>query len=83
MFNIIVEKECGCFKRSDLQNNVQMGTKEDALSQAIQMKDTMNTQFCGKHDFVLSEQSNNFVIEFAQQEQSGGSCGSACGCGSN
>ena len=77
MFNIVIEKECGCFKDSDLENNIQLGIKEDALLKAIQMKDQMNSDFCGKHDFELREDSNNFVIAFEQQASSG-CCGGGC-----
>jgi hypothetical protein len=78
MFNIVIEKECGCFKDSDLKNNIQVNVKEDALLQAIQMTNQMNSDFCGKHDFELREDSNNFVIAM-EQPVSSGCCGGGCG----
>lgn len=78
MHNIIVEKECGCFKRSDLVNNLSIASKDDALIKAIQMKDQMNDEFCGKHDFEIAESSNNFIISFAKAKPAASAC---CGGG--
>lgn len=79
MHTIIVEKECGCFRRSDLENNIQISTKDEALLKAMEMKNQMNDEFCGKHDFEVLESANNFVISFAAQPQSSGCCGGGCG----
>lgn len=78
MHTVIVEKECGCFRRSDLTNNLQIDNKDDALSKAMDMSNTMNEEFCGKHDFQVVEDSNNFVIKFKEQASSG-CCGGGCG----
>ncbi|RXJ66646.1 hypothetical protein CRV08_12515 [Halarcobacter ebronensis] len=78
MHKIIIENECGCFKRSDLENNLSISSKDEALSKAIEMKDRMNSEFCGKHNFQLQEDSNNFVIAFKAQKSTccgGGHCG--------
>lgn len=65
MYKVIVEKECACFKKSDLQNNIEMESKNKALIKALRMKDTMNQEFCRKHDFKVQEKNDNFVISFA------------------
>lgn len=78
MHKIIVEKECGCFKRSDLQNNQEIESKDDALIKALRMKDKMNQEFCRKHDFQVVEKENNFIISFAKQRKPAGEC---CGTG--
>jgi hypothetical protein len=75
---IIVENECGCFRRSDLENNLEIASKDDALSKAIEMKNQMNEEFCGKHDFDLVEFQDNFVITFAQDKPSGCCGGGHC-----
>lgn len=76
MHNIIIEKECGCVKRSDLINNLSIDSKDEALIKAIEMKNQMNEEFCGKHEFEVSESSNDFVISFASAKpQSSGCCG--------
>ena len=63
MFKIIVERECGCFKRSDLQNDIEVESKEDALVKALDMVKTMNDEFCGKHKFKVEEEGDAFVIK--------------------
>lgn len=79
MHKIIVEKECGCFKRSDLENNLEFASKDEALSKAIEMKNIMNgEEFCGKHEFDLVESANDFVIHFAEQKPSGCCGGGHC-----
>lgn len=78
MHKIIIEKECGCFRRSDLVNNQEITSKDEALSTAISMKNQMNDEFCGKHDFDLVEDQNNFVITFAQPKSSGCCGGGHC-----
>jgi hypothetical protein len=75
MHQIIIEKECGCFRRSDIENNIQIAQKDEALTKAIEIKNQMNDEFCGKHDFHLSENANNFVIAFAAEKASSRCCG--------
>ncbi|MBU1659804.1 hypothetical protein KKG72_12260 [bacterium] len=78
MFKIVVEKECGCFKRSTLQNNIDLTSKDEALMKSIQMRDHMNDEFCGKHSFKVQEAGNNFVIAMSDST-SNGCCGGGCG----
>ena len=77
MNTIIVEKECGCFKRSDYENNMNFASKDEALIQANLMVNHMNTKFCQKHDFEVSENGVSFMIAVnpKQAEQSSGCCG--------
>lgn len=82
MHTILVEKECGCFKRSDLQNNLTIESKDEALVKAIDMSKQMNDDFCGKHDFQVIENNNQFVIRMNQPQtasKSSGCCGGGCG----
>jgi len=60
MFTINIEKECGCFKKSDLKNNQSFEDKDDALIKAMNMVNFMNKEFCQKHEFRLSEDGENF-----------------------
>ena len=78
MHNIIIDQECGCFKKSDLTNNVEISSKDEALNHAINTKDTMNEDFCGKHDFILTEVADNFVISFDAPAKSGCCGGGHC-----
>lgn len=63
MFQVIVERECGCFKRSDMQANISMDSKDEALLKSIEMKDRMNDNFCSKHKFSVKEEDNTFIIK--------------------
>jgi len=77
MFTINVDKECGCFKKSAYDNNAEFNSKDDALIQAQLMVNHMNTKFCQKHEFTLSEDGQNFSIAMnpRQQAASSGCCG--------
>lgn len=77
MFKINIDKECGCFKRSPYDNNMSFDSKDDALIQAQTMVNHMNTKFCQKHEFALSEDGQNFSIKMGarQQPASSGCCG--------
>lgn len=77
MFKIIVEKECGCFKRSNLENNISMNSKDEALLKTLEMRDTMNDDFCGKHEFKVQEVQESFVIAMSDST-SNGCCGGGC-----
>lgn len=78
MFKIIVENECGCFKKSDMINGESIKNKDDALIQSISMVNKMNDEFCGKHDFKLQEVGDDFVIAMGNST-SNGCCGGGCG----
>lgn len=75
MHTIIVENECGCFRRSDLENNTKIESKDEALLTAIKMNNQMNDEFCGKHKFELKESLNNFIISVPTVQKSSGCCG--------
>lgn len=78
MFKIIIQDQCGCFKKSDLQNNLNFSSKDDALLKAIEMKNTMNKTFCKKHEFQIEEIFNNLVIKFYKDEPINSCCGNGC-----
>ncbi len=76
MYTIKIDKECGCFKKSTYENNMSFESKDDALMQANLMQTHMNTKFCGKHNFELSEDGDDFLISVSiKEEQNGGCCG--------
>ena len=78
MFSVKVEKECGCFRRSELESNISFDSKDDALTEAINMSNQMNDEFCGKHSFVVSEEGNDLIIGMEMPAQSASAC---CGGG--
>ncbi len=77
MHTITIERECGCFKRSTLENNIQMDNKDDAMMHSLDMVNQMNSEFCGKHQFKLLEVEDNFVIAMSDST-SHGCCGGGC-----
>jgi len=77
MFTINIEKECGCFKKSNYENNMSFDNKDDALIQARLMESQMNQKFCQKHMFYTEETGDTFTIrvDAKPQESTGGCCG--------
>ncbi|MEA3383208.1 MAG: hypothetical protein U9Q20_00840 [Campylobacterota bacterium] len=75
MSTITINKECGCFKRSAYENNMKFDSKDEALIQGKLMLDHMNTKFCGKHGFELSENGEDFLITMGQPVEKSGCCG--------
>ena len=75
MSTIIVERECGCFKRSAYENNKSYESKDDALIEAGNMVAHMNDKFCGKHGFEAREDEGNIVISMGAPVAASGCCG--------
>jgi len=77
MSTVNVSKECGCFKKSELTNNVTFENKDDAMIEAQRMIKHMNEEFCGKHSFELSENGNDLSISMKEPQaaNAGGCCG--------
>ena len=65
MFNVRIEKECGCFKRSGMPTIKAFDNKDDALVEANDWADEMNETFCRKHRFVVVEEGNDLLITMA------------------
>lgn len=65
MFNVRIEKECGCFKRSGMPTIKAFDNKEDALIEANNWADEMNETFCHKHHFSVVEEGNDLLITVA------------------
>jgi len=65
MYKLIMEKQCGCFKKSDFEAEQIFESEEEALKKAKQMCEYMNEQFCQKHEFSISEekQGNDIIIK--------------------
>jgi len=78
MFKVQVEKECGCFKKSDFTNNMEFDNKDDALVQALNMSKEMNQDFCGKHEFQVIEEGDIIKIGVDERAKSGCCGGGHC-----
>jgi len=62
MYNVIMEKECGCFKRSDFQSMKSFESKDNALIYAQELCEDMNETFCQKHRFNVIETSETEMM---------------------
>ncbi len=78
MFTVNIEKECGCFEKSDFQNNKKFQNKDDALIEAMKMVKIMNDEWCQKHAFTFSEDGQNFQIAVDERAKAHSGC---CGGG--
>ncbi len=78
MYTVNVEKECGCFKKSDYTNNMAFESKDDALIQALNMTKDMNQDFCQKHEFTVIESGDTLKISMDERGKSGCCGGGHC-----
>lgn len=79
MYKVVVSDQCGCYRKSNLENNLIFESKEKARQKALEMQEYMNNNFCQKHSFEAQEMFDNFVIKFFKEEQQEPSCcGSGC-----
>ena len=62
MYQVNVPQQCGCFRRSGKEASVSFDNKDDALLHATEMAETMNNDFCQKHNFNVVEDGNHLVI---------------------
>jgi len=63
MITLKIEKQCGCFKKSDLKAEQTFNTKEEALSEAKNMCEYMNEKFCQKHNFAFMQNGDEITIK--------------------
>lgn len=63
MYTVQMEKECGCFKKSEYKNNMTFDTQKDAYQYANIVAEFMNEEFCGTHIFTAHRaEGGNFLI---------------------
>ena len=60
---VIMEKECGCFKNSDFEQETHFDTIDEALEKANEMCIIMNEDFCHKHIFKPQFVDGNVLIK--------------------
>ncbi|WP_298694629.1 hypothetical protein [uncultured Sulfuricurvum sp.] len=63
MFNVKMEKECGCFKRSGMESVKTFANKDDAMVEAKEWAEEMNETFCQKHNFTVVEEGDDLIIK--------------------
>jgi hypothetical protein len=78
MFSVKIQKECGCVKKSGIQNNQKFTTKDAALMEAMALSRKMNEEFCQKHEFKVVEEGDNILITVDERQKrsccGGGHC---------
>jgi len=62
MYSVTIEKQCGCFKKSDMPATKNFENRDDALIEAKAWADEMSETFCKKHTFSVVEDGENFII---------------------
>ena len=61
-YKVNVQNTCRCFLKSGMSESNEFETKEEAQKEAEYMIGVMNSTFCQKHEFALSEQFGDFTI---------------------
>jgi len=63
MYTVQMEKECGCFKKSEYSNHATFETQKDAYHYANTVAEFMNEEFCSTHTFSAHKgEGNDFFI---------------------
>ena len=62
MYRVKVENPCRCFLKSGYPQEQSFQSKEDAKREAERMLHDMNSNFCKKDEFKLSEFLGNYTI---------------------
>jgi hypothetical protein len=62
MYEVKVDRECGCFKKSDLVNNQDFSSMEEAKAEATRMMEVIDKTFCAKHNFALKQEPLGVTI---------------------
>ena len=62
MYHVVVEKLCGCAKKTGLEQIRSFDSKEEAEEYAYEWAEELGNKFCGKHGFDVVEVDDNFVI---------------------
>ncbi|WP_345976682.1 hypothetical protein [Sulfurimonas sp. HSL3-7] len=62
MYKVIIERECGCVRRANMSPEYSYDDKDLALIEAGELARKMNDDFCGKHQFAVRQEGENFLI---------------------
>lgn len=61
-YHVVLEKLCGCAKKSSLEQIRSFEIRQEAEEHAYEWADNLNNTYCGKHGFDVVEVDDNFVI---------------------
>lgn len=62
MYKVDVTSPCSCFVKNGLWDTQDFATKDEAKKEAESLLNRMQTTFCSKHEFSLSEQFGSYTI---------------------
>jgi len=63
-----------------LENNITLPSQSGAMMYVMKLLNQMNTKFCKKHNFIVQENNNDFIIALDQSRPVSNCCGNGC-CG--
>ncbi len=72
--HVIIDKLCSCAKKEGMAQIESFDVKSDAAEAAEAQVAFMQSSFCGKHNFDVTEVDDHYVI---------GMVGGGCGCGTH
>lgn len=82
MFRVQVERECGCFRKSEYEKEKSFESRDDAIMYSNALAELMNEEFCKKHHFFAREvDRGEFMVKMGDMPSGGGGCcgGGHCG----
>lgn len=80
MFTVQIERECGCFRKSDIQKEKSFETREDAILYSRAITEIMNEDFCAQHHFTSKASAGDTFMIGVGEGSGGGCCGGGhCG----
>ncbi len=63
MYKVIIENECNCFIKSDLESEKSFNSEFEAKMEAEDMLESMNKSFCKKHKFRLEKSYDGKIFK--------------------
>lgn len=67
MYRVEVQNACRCFLKSGLLESQSFQSKEEAKNEAEYLLGVMESTFCHKHKFTLSELLGNYTIAISSK----------------
>ena len=62
MYKVIIDGQCGCIRRENMELESNFSDRDDALIAASNLAQRMNDNFCGKHQFGVRQEGDNLLV---------------------
>ena len=62
MFDVVMQFQCGCFKRKGYSAVQSFSSKDEAITKAHEMVIEMTNSFCGAHSFCAVDEGEQILI---------------------